>query len=183
MMKSKKAGMSDLFIFMIFSFAILLICGIFIYLGGTITTEVHEKMEDMQFGSANTTQVIDQTLGKVNQAYQSLYWISVFLMIGMVLSIFIGSYLVTTKPIFFIPYLFIVIIAIIIAVGLSNAYEQVIEDPTLASTFAGFVGANFIMLHLPMWIAIIGIVGGIIMFVRMGSKENDLYGGGNGIYG
>ena len=180
---NKKGGMSDLFIFMIFAFAILLICGIFIYMGGNITSEVHEKMDNMQFGDANTTQVIDNTLGKVNQAYQSLYWISIFLMVGMVLSIFIGSYLVTTRPIFFIPYIFIVIIAIIIAVGLSNAYETVIADPTMASTFAGFVGANFIMLKLPIWISIIGIVGGIIMFVRMGSRENDLYGGGGSIYG
>jgi len=177
MIKGKKGGMSDLFIFMIFSFVIILICGIFIYMGGNITSQVHEKMNQMQFRDANTTQVIDNTLGKVNNAYQSLYWISIFLMVGMVLSIFIGSYLVTTKPIFFIPYLFIVIIAIIIAVGLSNAYETVIADPTLADTFSGFVGANFIMLKLPIWIAVIGIVGGIIMFVRMGSKENDLYGG------
>jgi F0F1-type ATP synthase assembly protein I len=168
---------------MIFSFAILLICGIFIYLGGDITAEVHEKMDTMQFGDANTSQVIDQTLGKVNQAYQSLYWISILLMVGMVLSIFIGSYLVTTKPIFFIPYIFIVIIAVIIAVGLSNAYEQVIADPTLASTFAGFLGANFIMLKLPIWISVIGIVGGVIMFVRMGSRENDIYGSGGTIYG
>jgi hypothetical protein len=98
-------------------------------------------------------------------------------MVGMVISIFIGSYLVTTKPIFFIPYAFITIIAIVIAVGMSNAYELIIQDPTLASTFAGFVGANFIMAKLPMWIAIIGITGGIIMFIRMGSKENELYGG------
>lgn len=177
---NKKGGMTDLFIFMIFAFAILLISGIFIYLGGNITGQVHDKMDAMQFGDANTTQVIDQTLGKVDQAYQSLYWIGVFLMVGMVISIFIGSYLVTTKPIFFVPYLFIVIIAIIIAVGLSNAYETVIADPTLASTFAGFTGSNFIMLNLPMWIAVIGIVGGIIMFARMGSKENDIYGGAYG---
>jgi len=177
----KRGGMTDLFILMIFSFAILLISGIFIYIGSTVTSEVHEKMDTMQFGDANTSQVIDQTMGKVNQAYQSLYWIAIFLMVGMVLSIFIGSYLVTTKPIFFIPYIFIVIIAIVIAVGLSNAYEQVIQDPTLASTFAGFLGANFIMLQLPIWISIIGIAGGIIMFVRMGSRENEIYGGG--IYG
>jgi len=182
MIRGKKGGFTDLYIFMIFSFAIILISGIFIYIGSTVTTEVHEKMDAMQFGDANTSQVIDQTMGKVNQAYNSLYWIAIFLMVGMVISIFIGSYLVTTRPIFFIPYIFIVIIAIIIAVGLSNAYEQVIQDPTLASTFAGFLGANFIMLKLPMWIAVIGIVGGIIMFVRMGSREAELYGGG-GVYG
>jgi len=173
--------MSDLFVFMIFSFVILLICGIFIYFGSTITSEVHDKMDDMQFGDANTSQVIDNSIGKVNGAYQSLYWISIFLMVGMALSIFIGSYLVTTKPIFFIPYIFILIIAIIIAVGISNAYEKVIQDPTLASTFSGFIGANFIMMQLPIWITVIGVVGGIIMFVRMGSRESELYGGG--VYG
>ena len=183
LIKNKQGGMSDLFVFMIFSFAILLIAGIFIYIGTNVNVKLHDTMDDMQFGDANTTEVIDQTMGNVSGAYSSLYWIAIFLMVGMVLSIFIGSYLVTTRPIFFIPYLFIVIIAIIIGVGLSNAYEQVIADPTLASTFAGFIGANFIMLKLPIWVSIVGIVGGIIMFVRMGSREQDLYGAGGGMYG
>ena len=178
MIRGKKGGMTDIFLWMIFSLIIVFICGIFIYLGGSVTTQVHEKMDTMQFGDANTSQVIDNTFGKVNQAYQSLYWISVMLIVGMVISIFIGSYLVTTKPVFFIPYAFITIIAVIVSVGLSNAYEQIISDPTLASTFAGFLGANFIMLKLPIWVTVIGIVGGIIMFVRMGSKDNEIYGGG-----
>ena len=174
---NKKGGFTDIFLFMIMAFAILLICGVFIFLGGKATTEIHSKLDNQMFGDKNGTEIVDATIGKVNQSYQALYWISIFLIVGMIISIFIGSYLVTTKPIFFIPYLFVIIIAIFVAVGLSNAYEQVIADPTLASVFAGFVGANFIMLNLPIWIAVIGFVGGIIMFVRMGSKENQLYGG------
>jgi flagellar biosynthesis protein FliQ len=177
---NKKGGTTDIFLFLIFTITILFICGIFIYLGGQATTKVHQTMDNMQFGSANTSQVIDQTFGKVNEAYQSLYWISLLLIVGMIISIFIGSYLVTTKPIFFIPYIFIIIIAVIVSVGLSNAYEQVIQDPTLAPTFAGFIGSNFIMANLPIWITIIGFVGGIIMFTRMGSRENQ---GGGTIYG
>lgn len=179
-LKSKKGGFSDLFIFMVLSFAIIFICGVFIFLGGKAYSSVQEKLGNMTIGNANTTIVIDQTIGKVNQAYQSLYWISIFLIVGMILSIFIGSYLVTTKPIFFIPYIFILIIAVVVSVGISNAYEKVISNPTMASTFAGFTGANFIMLQLPIWISVIGIVGGIIMFVRMGSKEGDAYGYGGG---
>lgn len=180
-MKSKKAGMTDIFIFMIFSLVIVFICGIFIYMSGLANTKLHETLDDKQFGDANTTEVIGNTMGMVDNSFQALYWISVFLIVGMVISIFIGSYLVTTKPIFFIPYAFITIIAVIISVGISNAYEQVISDPTLSTVFSGFVGANFIMLKLPIWITVIGIIGGLIMFVRMGSKENDLYGGS--IYG
>jgi len=175
-------GMTDIFLFMIIALVIVFTCGIFIYFGGITLAEVHEKMDSMDVGGSNqnVTDVINDTLGKVNEAYQSLYWISVMLIIGMIISIFIGSYLVTTKPIFFVPYAFITVIAVIISTGISNAYETVIADPTLAGTFAGFVGANFIMLQLPIWIAVIGIVGGIIMFVRMGSR--DAYGGGS-IYG
>jgi MFS family permease len=174
--KSKKGGFSDLFIVMILSLAIVFICGLFIFIGGKVTTGVMQTLGNKTIGNGNTTTIINESLGKVNQSYQALYWISVFLIIGMILSVFIGSYLVTTKPIFFIPYIFILIIAIIVAVVISNAYEQVLLNPDLASTFAGFVGANFIMLQLPLWIAIVGIVGGIIMFARMGS--NDQQGGG-----
>lgn len=181
MIKGKIGGMTDLFIFMILAIVIVFICGVFIYMGGIATDQVHETMDTMHFGDANTTQVIDNTFGAVENSYQALYWISWFLIVGMIISIFIGCYLVTTKPLFFVPYAFITIIAVIISAGISNAYEQVIADPTLASTFAGFTGANFIMLNLPVWISIIGITGGIIMFVRMGSKENEIYGGG--IYG
>jgi uncharacterized membrane protein len=175
---NKTGGFTDLFLFMIFSIIIIFICGIFIYIGGIANTQIQDTLGNKTFGTANTTEIIHNTMGKVNNTYQALYWISVFLMVGMIISIFIGSFLVTTKPIFFIPYIFILIIAIIVSAGLSNAYEQVIADPTLADTFSGFIGANFIMSQLPIWIAVIGIVGGIIMFVRMGSRENDLYGGG-----
>jgi len=95
----------------------------------------------------------------------------------MIISIFIGSFLVTTKPVFFIPYIFITIIAVVVSVGISNGYEMVRDNPTLASTFTGMWGANFIMAQLPIWITIISITGGIIMFARMGSRENQIYGG------
>ena len=182
MIKNKKGGMTDLFLLIILSLAIVFICGIFIYIGGIANAKIHEQLDGKDYlaGGKNITQIIDNSVGKTNIAYQSLYWISVMLIVGMIISIFIGSYLVTTKPIFFVPYIFIVIIAVVVSTGISNAYEQVIADPTLASTFAGFTGANFILLQLPLWICVIGIVGGIIMFVRMGSKENNLYGGNAG---
>jgi len=45
------------------------------------------------------------------------------------------------------------------------------NDQTLSGTFTSFSGASWIMLNLPVWITIIGMVGGIIMFSRMGKKE------------
>ena len=184
LLKNKRGGLTDIFLFMIFAFVIIMISVIFVYIGNTTQNQLHLTMDDRGImpDGQNTSDMIDDTFGGVTSAYGGLYWISIFLIVGMIISIFIGSYLVTTKPIFFVPYFFITIIAVIVAVGISNAYETIMEHETLQSTFAEFVGSNFIMLNLPMWVAIIGVVGAIIMFVRMGSRDEQIY-GGNGIYG
>jgi hypothetical protein len=175
MIKSKKGGFSDLFIFMIFAFVIILVSVIWVFIGGKVETQMQETIGEMDLHDTvgnNASVVISNTIGATNSSFQALHWITVFLIGGMILSIFIGSYLVTTKPIFFVPYLFIVIIAIVVSVPMSNAYETLMADATLSGTFAEFGGASWIMLDLPVWITIIGITGGIIMFSRMGKKED-----------
>jgi len=178
-MKNKKGAFADLFIFMIFALVIVLISVVFIYIGNKTTEQLHLSMDDMDLHDTvgnNASQVIDNTMGKVNTTFQALHWITIFLIVGMILSIFIGSYLVNTKPIFFIPYLFIVIIAIFVSVPIANTYETLMNNALLSSTFAGFTGANWLMLNLPIWITIIGMTGGIIMFSRMGKREEKTYG-------
>jgi hypothetical protein len=176
---NKRGQFTDIFIFMIVAVIILFVSGLFIYMGLRVQDQLDESMAGMQTsGGTNYTEITGATFGDVNIAYSSLYWISILLIVGMIFSIFIGSYMVTTRPIYFVPYIFIVIIAVFVSVGISNAYQEVLENPTLASTFAGFIGSNYIMFNLPIWIVVIGFVGGIIMFVRMKSQEAMAYGYG-----
>ena len=177
MVLRKKGGFTDLFIFIIMTFIIVISFGVFIYIGQRVETQLHTVMDDMDLGDTlNNSKLIDDTMGKVNDSYNLLYGVSIIIIIGMIISIFIGSYLVTTKPIFFVPYLFVTIIAIILSVAVSNAYEQIVENETLSATFLEFTAANFILLMLPLWVTIIGFVGMIIMFSRMGSGERHIYG-------
>ena len=181
LVKNKRGGFTDLFIFMIFAFVIVLISVLWIYMSGLTNDQLQETIGKMDLHDTtgnNASVVVENTMGSggFDLSIQALHWITVFLIAGMILSIFIGSYLVTTKPVFFIPYIFIVIIAIVVAVPMSNSYETLMNTETLADTFTGFTGANWIMLNLPMWIAIIGIGGAIIMFSRLGRKEEDIYG-------
>ena len=176
-MINKKGAFVDLFLFMIFTFVILLISGIMIYVGNTTYSELRETFRGKTYGTLNATENVENTIGVVNNSYKALYWLSVLIIIGMMISIFIGSYMVTTRPIFFIPYLFIVFIAIVVSVFISNVYGEVLADPTLSSSFEGFVMPNYIMGYLPIWVTLLGFVGGMIMFSRLGSKENQVYGG------
>ncbi len=175
---NRQGGFTDIFIFMIFTLVIVLFSAIFIYISNQTTDTLREKIPDMNLkgdGNNNASVVLENTLGHAVGSFNALYWIAVFLIFGMIIAIFIGSYMVTTKPIFFIPYLFIVIISVVIAAGLSNAYETLSLNTTLQSTFAKFIGANFIMAKLPIVVLIVGVVGGIIMFVRIGKKEEQIY--------
>lgn len=178
-MINKRGGFTDLFIFMIFAIVIVLVSVVMIYIGNETESQLQDtlgKMDNLKDTEGNNaSQVITNTIGVTNLSFQALQWISVLLIGGMIISIFIGSYLVTTKPVFFVPYLFITIIAIVVSVPIANTYETLMNNETLSSTFSGFMGANWIMLNLPIWITIVGITGGIIMFSRMGKSEEVYY--------
>ena len=165
-----KKGLVEIFLFLIFALTIVIICAIFLYMGTTIEDKLHETLDNMSNASAgepNYTAIIDDTFSAVPSAYVNLRWGSYFLIIGMVLSIFIGNYLITSRPIFFIPYIFVTILGIVLAVVLSKAYETIKNTPTLSATFDTLVGANFILEYLPIWVAVIGIIGGVIMVIRI----------------
>ena len=165
---NKKGAITDIFLFIIMSFVVVLICGIFVYIGNTTQAQLHTTMEDMEFANINASETIDDTMGAVSLSYEALEWLSFLIIAGMMFSILIGSYLVTTKPIFFIPYIFISIIAVSLSVTVSNAYETLINNATLSSSFLGFTASNYILLHLPIWVTIIAFAGAIMMFSRLG---------------
>lgn len=175
-LRNKKGAYTDLFVFITIAFVIVVISGVFIYMSVLTKNKIHETLDPLDIQEVNNSEIIESTFGDVPLSFSALYWITIVIIIGMILSIFIGSYLVTTRPVFFIPYAIVTAIAIIFSVGISNAYETIVANPTLHSTYINFVGSNFILANLPIWVAVIGFVGAIIMFTRMGSKEEQYYG-------
>lgn len=172
----KGGGFTDLFVFIIVAFAIGIIVVVFLYIGATATSQLHTSMDNLTIGNANVSQTIDNTMGKTNLAYQTLKWTSVLMIFAMIIGIFIGSYMVTTKPVFLIPYIFLVIIAIIVSVGMANGYHELMQNTTMASTFATTNAMNWLLLNLPIVVTVVGLAGGLIMFSRLGKGEEQ-YGG------
>lgn len=172
-----KRGQSfvGLFLFMIVAFIIVLCSGIFLYVGTVTSEQMHAQLDSMSTPELNYTQIISQTIDQIPASYQVLKWGSIVLIVGMMLSIFISCYLVTTKPVFFIPYLIFVFIAVILAVVMSNAYDEILSSGNdLAVTLQSFVGANFMLLYLPTLVGAVGIIGGIIMFAsyKLGQEQS-----------
>jgi hypothetical protein len=175
---NKRGGFTDLFIMIIFVFVIALIVGVFIFIGNETVDQLHASMDTMDLGdgSNNASEVIDNTMGAVSGSYAILRWVSILIFFAMILGIFIGSYLVRTKPVWFIAYIFVTIIAIVVSVVTANAYNTLIQDATLSSTYATMTAINWFMLNLPMIITVVGIAGGLIMFSQLGRREAQYYG-------
>lgn len=174
-LQNKRGGYTDIFIFMIVTLIVIFVSVLFIYMGGEIEDELHLAL-DNQSETVDYNQTIEDTFGEINEVLPILYWASLFIIFGMIVAIFIGSYMVQTKPVYFVPYIFIVFIAIILSVSISSAYGEIRATEELSSTFDKFIGANFILAYFPIWIAVISIVGGIIMFVRMRTAQEYPYG-------
>jgi hypothetical protein len=174
LLKNKRGAFTDLFLFMGLAFLVVIFMVMMTFASNVVFKELNENSDAIQRGlgdSGNATEIIQGSVGKVVEAYGSLKWISVVLIFGFALSILLTSFLVRTNPVFFVPYILIVVIAVIVSVPLSNTYEQVYQHPELAETFAGFFGATWIFLHLPIWVLVIGVLAGILMFINVVRNE------------
>ena len=179
---NKKGSIADLFIFMIFAFILIMFIAIFTFIGLKVEDQMKESVAEVSYfneNGINATQVIDDTIGKFNYSMRAFRWLTIVLIVGMIIAIWISSYITNTKAVFFIASFFIIAIAVVLAVIMSNAYETIIySNAEMTPVFESFIGANWIMLRLPIWVAIIGFVSAMIMYSRVGKSEDIQYGYG-----
>jgi len=156
-----------MFIILAFTFSIILVL---LYFGfSEIEAKMLEEAGNIQSqlsGSANVTIVVQNTFGAVRRATESFKWIGAMLIIALFLSVIIHSFLVNTKPVYWVSFLFIWMLSYILAVPISNAYETIYLNKELAEVFAGFVGQNYLMLNLPNLVLILGFIAGVILFIN-----------------
>jgi F0F1-type ATP synthase assembly protein I len=174
LLRQKKAFVMDIFIYIIFAFILVVIAGVFIYAQGEVQDQLHATLDNKSDETVNYTTILDESFDEVGSSYKVLNWITAFMFIGMAIAIWVSSYMVTTKPVFFIVYFFIVGFAVLFSAVISNAYDLIYTTPQLSDSFSGFLGANFIMAYLPVWITVVAFVGAIIMFARYRGRDSFL---------
>lgn len=153
-------------IVMISGFAIfLIIAG---YIGVTIGTEVQNKINSSNEDINNSFQA---TINVSTYTLSSL-WYVVFG--GLLLGLFITAWFIPTHPVLVAPFVVLLIIAVIIGVALSNAYEAIHDVGTFSTIADSQSGINFIMSKLPYTALVIGIITLIITFAKPGRNETTI---------
>lgn len=121
------------------------------------------------FTHNNESLEIQSAMNTVTNMYSYIfvmYLVAFFVIMGL------AGYYIDSSPVFLIVGILVLMVAIIVAVPVSNAYEDFISDSSLAATAAEYGIMTTLMNNLPI---VITFLGGLFLIVLYAKKAQ--YGG------
>jgi len=88
-------------------------------------------------------------------------------MFGMIIS----SWFIQGHPILVFIYIIVVIIGVVLGAVLSNTWETATQASVFGDTVSSFPITNNLLLNLPLYNLVIGMLGLVIMFAKARSVE------------
>lgn len=168
---NKKGSLVDVILWMVVSFIVIIFFAAFIFLFTQVSSVLRTVPDNAVL---NISSASAGTFHLINASMPILQWVAVVFILSLIISIFVSNFFIKANPVFFIIYILLIIVAVIFAAYLSNAYESILlSDNALSPTINQFTGANFIMLNLPYWSAVVGIFGAIILFINIIRSDNE----------
>lgn len=172
-MNKKGAGV-DLIVWAIVSLFLV------IFIIGTLYTFnlIEDKLSSIPSPSpdiVNFSEITSQTFGHVNNGLQNLSWIGVSIIIMQLVSILVANAFVRTYPIAFLIYLGYIILSLIFAVYIRNAYETMffINENALTDTAISLGAMSYIILNLHIIVVVTGFIGLIILIVNVSISQQE----------
>lgn len=115
----------------------------------------------------NMTQASDEIWGSAYQSIQALRMVAAVYILAEAASIIIVGFLQKKHPFLFFVYVLIVLLAVIFAPSISNSYLNLLNSGIFDNGLSQFTASNYIILNLPVMVLIIGILGGIGLFINL----------------
>lgn len=137
----------------------------FLILVGFIGSEISTELQG-QINASDTPEVNQsfQTTKNISENTLSALWYVVFG--GLLLGLLITSWYIPTHPVMVAPFIVLLIIAVIIGVAMSNAYEKLYDVPQLSDIASTQGSIEFAMSNLPYLALVIGIIALIVTFAK-----------------
>lgn len=134
-------------------------------------------LNSSQINSSPTTVTVLQA-SKAQTA--KLDWFTVCLFIGLTLALIISAWYISANPLFMGLYVIVILLAIPIAMILSNAWETISQNARFATSLAALPMTNHLLSYLPYYVTAVALVGLIVLFGKPSfNAGGDLGGGGH----
>lgn len=170
-LRNKKGEYTDVFIFIIMSFVIVIFFGIMLYGFGIFNDALLSVQFDI--GNTNFTNIVDSTWGEVFDAYDNLRTLSYVLIFGMILTMLVSAWAVRKPPIYLIIWIVVSLVGIIAGAYISNVYTMLLNNPDFGSTLESFKGASYMLLYLPYLAGIISLFSGLIGLIGLNRTRRE----------
>lgn len=141
---------------------------IFLLILGYVVPQIYNPLKQQIGTTAEINQSLDAGIN-VSQNTFPVIWFIMFA--GLVIGLMITAWFIPSHPIFFPIFAILMVIAIIVGMALSNAYESLSAEATLSGAATEQSSIGFVMLNLPYVAFIIGILTLIISFAKPGGQD------------
>lgn len=176
-MKSKR-GQSTMF--MVIMLVALFFSTILLLVGGLVTTEINKALDiDVDMGQVNLQEVNAATFGKFNEmVINNADWWGISLIFGMILGLFLSSYILRNRfPKWgMILDIFIIMFVFFVSLYISSTYKILLDS--LAGAGITFledyaVKTSMFVLNLPIFVVIIGVIMMILFHSSIPKKTEE----------
>jgi hypothetical protein len=158
-LKQKKGDLSDTILFVITAF----IFGIGMFV---LMFVVPQISSGLRLAGLNNTLAMNNA---IDNFVSIINYGTFFVMVGLLMSILITSFLVRTHPIFLIMYILFIPISIILAVYLGNAYNTLATNAAFTAVYANANMINLFFEHLVKITLVANFISIIIVLAKFSS--------------
>ena len=90
--------------------------------------------------------------------------------IAFVLGLIVTSWFIPAHPIYMFAYFLVVVISVVISTVLANSWELISQSSIFGNTVVSFTLTNNLLMNLPIYVAVIGFIGIVLMFAKPSEK-------------
>jgi hypothetical protein len=137
---------------------------------------IYDKLLNSTAVNSSAKTVTTLQAAKAVTAKLDYYSLAIF--IGLTMALIITAWYISANPLFMGIYVIVIFIAVLIAMGLSNAWETISQRPVFVNSLAALPITNNLLSYLPYYVAVIGIIGIIVLFAKPGFNPAGDLGGG-----
>jgi len=160
MVKNKKGSARDIVLIA----AILFAVGIGLFSAHYMINQAVNTMTNNTV--VNSSQKAVTVLNNTGDLTNRLDYVIFGLFMGLILFLIVSSWFIGGNMLFAFLYICFIVISVIISVILSNTWESVTQSAVFGTTITLFPLTNNIMLNLPLYISVIGVIGMFVMFAK-----------------
>jgi hypothetical protein len=160
---SKRGNLGDIVFIMVFVFVL----GLIIFISATLLGKINAQIQGGDMLSARGAAIIDRADNRFAGTFNTV-WFIVF--IGMWVATLVSAFFIRSHPVFYFVSLFVLIIFVLLAGILGNAFDDIASSEGMSEYSDSFTIINWFMGRFGAVIAVMSVVVAVILFNKGGGE-------------